>query len=121
MIVPVDDVAAADVCGEGRRIRFSEEFAPQGTNVDFVEYHAPDKLKIRTYERGVEDETGACGTGSVAAAVVGVANYGMEFPVAVTTAGGYTLVVDGRRSGDEFASVTLTGPVATVFRGEIDV
>ena len=120
-IVPVDDVAAADVRGEGRRIRFSEEFAPQGTNVDFVEYHAPHELKIRTYERGVEDETGACGTGSVAAAVVGVANYAMEFPVTVATAGGYTLVVDGERGGDEFVSVTLTGPVATVFRGEIEV
>ena len=121
VIVPVDDVAAVDVCGEGRRIRFSDEFAPAGTNVDFVEYHAPRGLKIRTYERGVENETGACGTGSVAAAVVGVANYAMEFPVAVTTAGGYTLVVDGERVGDGFASVTLTGPVAAVFRGEIDV
>ena len=120
-IVPVDDLAKADVAGEGRRIRYSAEFAPAGTNVDFVAYHAPDRADIRTYERGVEAETGACGTGSVAAALVGVAQYGLSFPVAVHTAKGFELVIGGEFDGKAFRNVTLTGPVARVFDGEIDL
>ena len=119
-IVPVENLEKADVEGEGRRIRYSEEFAPDGTNVDFVSYHAPNRVDIRTYERGVEAETGACGTGSVAAALVGVAQYGLEFPIAVRTVKGYELVIGGEFDGSAFHSVTLTGPVARVFTGEID-
>ena len=120
-IVPVDDLAKADVAGEGRRIRYSDEFAPAGTNVDFVTYHAPDRADIRTYERGVEAETGACGTGSVAAALVGVAQHGLRLPVTVRTVKGYELVIGGEFDGVSFKSVTLTGPVARVFEGEIDL
>ena len=120
-IVPVADLAGTDVEGEGRRIRCSAAFAPAGTNVDFVTYHAPDRVDIRTYERGVEAETGACGTGSVAAALVGVAQHGMRFPVKVRTVKGYELVIDGEFDGRGFKSVTLTGPVARVFDGEIDM
>ena len=118
-IVPVMDLASVDVDGEGRRIRYSEEFAPAGTNVDFVTYRAPHDVDIRTYERGVEAETGACGTGSVAAALVGVAQHGMSFPVTVHTAKGYKLAIDGEFDGAGFRNVTLTGPVARVFDGEI--
>jgi diaminopimelate epimerase len=117
LIVPVDDVSAVDVRGEGRKIRFSDEFAPAGTNVDFVEYRAPGKLKMRTYERGVEDESGACGTGAAAAAVVGVSRYGMKFPVEAETSAGYVLTVDGVCRGGSFSEVSLTGPVETVFSG----
>ena len=118
-IVPVTDLASVDVDGEGRRIRYSEAFAPAGTNVDFVAYRAPHDMDIRTYERGVEAETGACGTGSVAAALVGVAQHGMSFPVTVHTAKGYELAVGGEFDGADFRNVTLTGPVARVFDGEI--
>ena len=120
-IVPVENLAKADVDGEGRRIRLSEEFAPDGTNVDFVSYRPPHRAAVRTYERGVEAETGACGTGSVAAALVGVAQHGLSFPVQVKTASGYELVVDGEFDGSSFSSVTLTGPVKKVFDGEIDL
>ena len=119
-IVPVENLAAADVEGEGRRIRLSDEFAPHGTNVDFVRYRPPSSVSIRTYERGVEGESGACGTGAVAAAVVGVARHGLSFPVRVKTIGGYELVVSGERSADAFTGVSLTGPVKRVFAGEID-
>ena len=95
VIVPVDDLSTVDVVGEGRRIRNSADFAPDGTNVDFVAYNPPGSLAIRTYERGVESETGACGTGSVAAALIGVAQHGLSFPVRVVTALGYELAVDG--------------------------
>ena len=120
-IVPVDDLERADVEGEGRRIRYSAEFAPAGTNVDFVTYHAPDRADIRTYERGVEAESGACGTGAVAAALVGVAQHGLRFPVHVRTVKGYELVIGGEFGGRDFRFVTLTGPVARVFSGEIDI
>lgn len=117
-VVPVADVASVDVEGEGRRIRFSAAFAPAGTNVDFVAYAPPHGAALRTYERGVEAESGACGTGAAAAAVVGVAQHGLAFPVRVRTAGGFTLTVDGRRAADgSFRDVTLTGPVARVFDG----
>lgn len=119
-IVPVADLSAVDVANEGRRIRFSSEFAPAGTNVDFVAYVAPHEASVRTYERGVEAETGACGTGAVASALVGVAQYGLEFPVTVHTARGYVLEIDGGFDGVSFSSVTLTGPVARVFTGEAD-
>ena len=120
-IVPVEDLARADVEGEGRRIRYSAEFAPAGTNVDFVRYRPPHDADIRTYERGVEAESGACGTGSVAAAVIGVAQHGLSFPVSVRTARGFELTIDGEFDGKSFRSVSLTGPVARVFDGEIDL
>lgn len=119
-IVPVENLAAVDVEKDGREIRMSEAFAPAGTNVDFVKYKKPNVVHIRTYERGVESETGACGTGSVSAAVIGVKDYGLDFPVCVKTLHGYNLVVDGVFNGETFSSVTLTGPVKKVFEGEIN-
>lgn len=119
-IVCVENVAKTDVVDEGRRIRNSDDFAPDGTNVDFVTYRPPNRAAVRTYERGVEAETGACGTGAVSAAIVGVADYGMEFPVHVTTFMGYDLIVDGERVDGAFRSLTLTGPVKRLFSGEID-
>lgn len=120
-IVPVEDLENAPVEKEGRRIRFSAEFGKAGTNVDFVRWEGPQALKIRTYERGVEAETFACGTGSVAAALIGVAQYELKFPVKVTTARGVELVIDGKYDGGRFSSVTLTGPVCRVFNGSIDI
>jgi diaminopimelate epimerase len=118
-IVPVENLAGVDVEKIGREIRMSEEFAPDGTNVDFVRYKKPNNVYIRTYERGVESETGACGTGAVSASVIGVKDYGIDFPVNVITSHGYTLIVDGVYDGTEFSYVTLTGPVKKVFEGEI--
>lgn len=119
-VVEVENLANTDVEGLGRKIRLSKEFAPAGTNVDFVVYRKPDRVSIRTYERGVEAETGACGTGSVAAAVVGVAQHDLAFPVHVKTIKGYDLVVDGEYDGSVFSSITLTGPVKKVYEGVID-
>lgn len=120
-IVPVEDLSAVSVAEEGRCIRYSDAFAPAGTNVDFVKWTGPQALSIRTYERGVEAETFACGTGSVAAALVGVAQYGLRFPVTVTTVRGCELVVDGRWDKANFTSVTLTGPARMVFSGVIEL
>jgi len=119
-IVPVEDLTGVSVAEEGRRLRYSPAFAPAGTNVDFVKWTGSSSLSIRTYERGVEAETFACGTGSVAAALIGVAQYGLSFPVQVTTVRGDELEVDALWDGATFSSVTLTGPVKTVFSGEIN-
>ena len=80
-----------------------------------------DAVKIRTYERGVEAESGACGTGAVAAAVTGVARRLLRFPVRVATAHGFELVVDGEFDGGAFRNVTLAGPVAKVYEGSIEL
>ena len=107
----VEDLVHTDVEGIGRAIRMSKDFAPDGTNVDFVVYKQPNKVLIRTYERGVEAESGACGTGALAAATIGVRDYGLEYPVVVKTVKGYELIVDGN---------SLTGPYARVFSGSLD-
>ena len=119
-IVVVDDLENTDVVNLGRSIRYSEEFAPRGTNVDFIHIDSPQELSIRTYERGVEDETGACGTGSTAAALIGIAKYGMKAPVKVSTQMGYRLEISASYDDGGFSGVTLTGPVSEVFSGIID-
>lgn len=117
-IVEEDDLALVDVVEEGRRIRNAPIYAPNGTNVDFVHWNSPHSLDIRTYERGVEAESFACGTGAVSAALVGVANGRGEFPVEVRTLLGEKLVVDGVFSAGNFVNITLLGPVKHIFDGE---
>ena len=115
-VVFVPDAGAVDVCGLGRSLRWHSAFAPAGTNVDFVERTGPGTLRMRTYERGVEDESGACGTGAVAAAVAAASEFAdMEFPVRIRVTSGDELVVDPR----EAAGPLLTGPACEVFRGEL--
>ena len=120
-IVPVKNVAKVDVPRSGRSLRLSPAFAPNGTNVDFVQYIPPSKAILRTYERGVEAESGACGTGAVATAVAGVEAHGMSLPMHVRSSQGYDLVVEGDYRQSQGTGFTLTGPVRTVFEGEIDV
>lgn len=120
-IVPVANVTKVDVANAGRTLRLSPEFAPNGTNVDFVQYIPPSKALIRTYERGVEAESGACGTGAVATAVAGVEAHGMSLPMHVRSSEGYDLVIDGDYRQSQGTGFTLTGPVRVVFDGEIDL
>lgn len=120
-VVPVANVTKVDVDKAGRALRLSPEFAPNGTNVDFVQYIPPSKAIIRTYERGVEAESGACGTGAVATAVAGVEAHGMSLPMHVRSSQGYDLVIDGDYRQSQGTGFTLTGPVRVVFEGEIDL
>ncbi len=104
----------------GKNIRFLKEFAPGGTNVNFVE-QSEAGIKIRTFERGVEGETLACGTGSVAAAIVLCESGKAKAPVTLETRGGDKLTVDFiKNSQNEFENITLTGPAEINFTGEID-
>ena len=120
-VVPVPEVGGVDVARDGRALRLHETFAPDGTNVDFVAWRAPDRMSLRTYERGVEAETGACGTGAVACVVAGVETAGFTLPVRVRTTAGYELVVDGDWRGGQCTGLTLTGPAKDVYRGTIDL
>ena len=118
VIVPVADLEAVDVPELGRRLRLHDHFAPAGANVNWV---APDPdgrtWNIRTYERGVEAETLACGTGASAAAVVLTRLGRADSPVAVRTRGGDLLIInvdhDARR-------LTLRGPAVVAFDGEVE-
>jgi len=105
----------------GRAIRYSEQFAPLGTNVNFV-VHKPNYIKIRTYERGVEEETLACGTGSVAAAIISNLRKKSSTPIKLKTKSGEFLKVDFIVSKEyEINNVRLTGPAKIVFVGKINI
>ena len=106
----VNDLEHFDVVGEGRRIRNIVEEFPQGTNVDFIENLPDGRLMVRTYERGVEDETWACGTGVTACAIV-TGNHRL-----VTRGGDFKVTFDA--TGEGYENVCLIGPVALNFTGE---
>ncbi|MEP7167734.1 MAG: diaminopimelate epimerase [Bacteroidota bacterium] len=117
----VDDPDRTDVIAEGRRIRYNERFREDGTNVNFINYKK-DKIYIRTYERGVEDETLSCGTGAVAS-VLAVADKGLlggKLKGELITKGG-TLVVSFEKTDNGFENVFLEGPATFVFDGEIEI
>lgn len=111
-----------DVYTHGSAIRNHHAFAPAGTNANFATVLAPGHLEIRTYERGVEDETLACGTGMVACALIHHLLTGTPSPIKVDVAGGDTLEIGFEKTGEQtFRNVTLTGPADFVFEGEIDI
>jgi diaminopimelate epimerase len=111
-----------DVYSHGSAIRHHQEFSPAGTNANFAAVLSPDHISIRTYERGVEDETLACGTGMVASALIHHLLTGAPSPIKVDVAGGDTLEIGFDKTGDQaFTNVTLTGPADFVFEGEIDI
>lgn len=116
-VVLVDDIEDQDVVGLGRQIRHHNAFQPEGTNVDFVTRSHESDISIRTYERGVEDETLSCGTGCVAAAMTHSYVSGTNPPIRVKTRSGDTLVVSFNRTGGDFKDVIMDGPVKRVFEG----
>lgn len=119
LVVPVDDLEAAPVTEWGRLLRFHQMFQPAGTNVNFVSFTGPRSLSIRTYERGVEDETLACGTGSVAAALVGACLGQLDSPVAVQTRGGEILNVYFKPQAGACSDVYLEGDASVVYEGQL--
>lgn len=121
VVVPVDDLEKADVRGLGSAVRHHDLFAPKGANVNFLKERGDKAISIRTYERGVEDETLACGTGVVASALIFAALQNVEGPIGVLVRGGNELQVAFDRAGDQFKDVTLTGPADFVFEGTIEV
>ena len=117
--VPVADLEAAPVTGWGRAVRFHPLFAPAGTNVNFIRVEGPQALRIRTYERGVEDETLACGTGAVASALIAARLGQVVSPVTVHTRGGEALIVYFTPQGETFSEVYLEGEALVTYQGEL--
>jgi diaminopimelate epimerase len=120
-VVFVPDADRAMVEPLGAALRYHPHFAPKGTNVNFVQVLAPGTIRVRTYERGVEGETLACGTGVTASALIAARRHGYGSPVQVRVQGGDTLEVRFEPQGDEFREVRLTGPADFVFEGRIEV
>ncbi len=118
VVIFVNGIDNIDVANIGRSIRFHKKFAPVGTNVDFVEVKSNNLIGIRTYERGVEDETLACGTGSVAAALIFALKSNLDRLVRVRTQGGEDLKVYFKKENNSFRDVWLEGSAKIVYKGE---
>ena len=118
VVVPVRGLEGFPVVELGRAIRRHRAFGRAGANVDFMS-RAGSALRLRTYERGVEDETWACGTGAAAAALVGWKLGWARPPVKVRVRGGQTLTVSFRTQGGAARDVRLSGPAEIVFSGEV--
>jgi len=117
----VADVMQVDVVNEGRSIRNSKDFAEEGINVNFVTTLDDDTIYVRTYERGVEDETLSCGTGVTAAALISAHNDNGFNRVEVKTTGGRLSVEFEKISEKEFKNIWLCGPAEKVYAGEINL
>lgn len=115
----VPDVANTPVFAEGRRIRNLAEFAPGGTNVNFVQVIDESNIVVRTYERGVEDETYSCGTGVTAAAIAATCEKTGGFKTSIETPGGQLEVSFFKDTALSAKGVILRGPAVFVFKGEI--
>jgi diaminopimelate epimerase len=121
VVVPVAQVGDVDVSRDGSAIRHHEMFSPKGANVNFVEKRGANKIAVRTYERGVEGETLACGTGVVASALIFATTENVNGPIDVIARGGDELRVGFEKTDKQFRNVTLTGPAEFVFEGTIEV
>jgi len=117
----VTDADNAAVQSLGREIRFHPHYAPKGANANFVQVLGPGHIRARTYERGVEGETLACGTGVTASALIAAELHRFPSPVRVRVQGGDELEVSFERSGGAYSNVQLNGPADFVFDGTIEV
>ncbi len=115
----VEDLDGLNVKERGSEIRFSERYSPNGTNVNFVQKGATAPIKMRTYERGVEDETLSCGTGVTAVALALFEQGILTEPKATIETKGGTLTVDFTPKNNSFDNIYLTGPAKKVFEGTI--
>jgi len=120
-VIFVDGWDRVDVKKIGRKIRYHEAFMPAGTNVNFVSKKADNIYHVRTYERGVEDETFACGTGAVASALIASLLDDAASPVEIMTSGGDTLTILFDKGGDakKLDKVFLRGPANLIYKGEL--
>ena len=117
--IGMNELSTLDLVRIGRSIRNHSYFGDAGTNVNLVKLNENHSLSIRTYERGVEDETLACGTGSVASGLLASRVKGLKSPVKVIPKSGEPLVVEFENQGDHFRDVYLEGNAEIVFEGEL--
>lgn len=119
-LIQVEDVDESDIYKIGKNLRYHDRFSPAGTNANIFSVVEERRIKLRTYERGVEGETLACGTGMAAAGIVHHALTECEAPIKVEVRGGDTLEVDFECDNGVYRNVFLTGPADFVFEGLID-
>jgi len=121
----VPDADKVFVSALGRALRFHKVFGPKGANVNFVQKLGPNKLRVRTYERGVEGETLACGTGVTASAIAAALRGLVKTPVRCVVSGGDTLEVNFKMHSESrvrpATDISLEGPVRLTFKGEIQL
>lgn len=120
-VIFVDDADQAMVQPIGEEVRHHAHFAPKGTNVNFVQVMGANCIRVRTYERGVEGETLACGTGVTASALVSATLRNFTSPVQIHVAGGDVLEVSFDEKNGAFENVRLTGPAEFVFEGRTEI
>lgn len=118
-VIFVNDIEKIDVFKYGRLIRYHEYFAPAGTNVNFVEIAKDNTIFVRTYERGVEDETLACGTGVTASSIISALKGKVSVPVKIITRGKDNLSVSCTFENSKISNVFLEGPAIVTFTGAV--
>lgn len=119
VVAVVDEVDTVDVVALGRAIRHHPDYQPAGTNASFVSASAHGRWSIRTYERGVEDETLACGTANVAAAIILAVNRGIESPITFNTRSGSQLTIYYEMAGDTCRAVYMAGDARLIYEGHL--
>src|SRR5262249_7137962 len=117
----VSDADRAMIQQLGPEVRRHAHFAPKGTNVNFVQVQGPNQIRVRTYERGVEGETLACGTGVAASALITSRVHEFASPIKVQVQGGDALEVSFKEQNGGFSDVLLSGPADFVFEGMIEI
>lgn len=121
VVLYVQDADKAMVTAWGPELRRHVHFGPRGTNVNFVQVLGPNKIRVRTFERGVEGETLACGTGVTASALISAKVHAFTSPVEVRVQGGDMLEISFDERNGQFENVRLTGPADFVFEGRIAI
>ena len=119
VVVMVEQVNDIDVIAVGRDIRFHQSFAPSGTNANFVQRSQGNSIEIRTYERGVEDETLACGTGAIASAIISACHFKMTSPIDVRTRSGAYLTIYFDTEEGQFSNIYMEGDARIIYVGEL--
>ena len=119
VVLFVQDLDRYDAFNTGRKIRYHKEFQPEGTNANFMEVIDRHTIRVRTYERGVEDETLACGTGVVASVLISSCKGLVESPVDVRVRSGETLKIYFHKAGHVFKDIYLEGKANVVYEGRI--
>ncbi len=119
VVVMVEQVADIDVVTLGREIRLHQTFEPAGSNANFVQRIEDKAIEIRTYERGVEDETLACGTGAIASAIISASRFQMNSPVDVKTRSGEYLTIHFNAKDGRFEDIYMEGDARIIYTGEL--
>ncbi|MEE8540607.1 MAG: diaminopimelate epimerase [Desulfobacterales bacterium] len=119
VVILTEDVEGIDVVERGREIRFHPAFAPAGTNVNFISLKQDNTIIMRTYERGVEDETLACGTGAIAGALVTASKFKTESPIRVCTRSGEFLTIYFKMIAGSYGDIYLEGDARVIYKAEL--